>query len=535
MNARASINKVLFGFEKKRNNKRRKASIISPHLGTKKCHQSFAARVAVPADSTSLNLEPHAMVPLPIDWFHAAMMVFMTVTLIAPIRLLASFTIMIITSTIAFVANHSLKKPNQHPTARERILQALILVGIRLQLFFMGVHYIHIDRKGKRVSKLLVSNHITAMDSFILAWVEHTRCVICDEFFSKPFVGTILRALQFLDASETVCKLGGDPDNGRDIIKEALNSGHPDPILVFPQGTTARQDVITEFQDYSFSIPNQYITPVVLKFYDRLCPFLPWLHHNHWMHCFFLCCNFDNSLTVVFGEPVRPLGAVKSFKEKVQGQMAMLLNGSVTRHGYPDSVLLKEVVEKKHQINNLDQVIVKDWLDNFHLSNEDISNALNDFKHIDRDKSGSIDYLEFCKHFKVDENKLKTLQLFRCLDDSQSLTIEFHEFLTAFAISRKSNSSMARYLFKVCDTNGEGRIGLENFKQVFCNPEDTKVREFAEEFFSKLENSADKLEERQWMEKIKILGLEGFVGQGIQKYIFQQNHRGDGIDLQTEH
>ena len=187
------------------------------------------------------------------------------------------------------------------------------------------------------------------------------------------------------------------------------------------------------------------------------------------MHCFFLCCNFDNSLTVVFGEPVRPLGAVKSFKEKVQGQMAMLLNGSVTRHGYPDSVLLKEVVEKKHQvifinfnskpffkfceINNLDQVIVKDWLDNFHLSNEDISNALNDFKHIDRDKSGSIDYLEFCKHFKVDENKLKTLQLFRCLDDSQSLTIEFHEFLTAFAISRKSNSSMARYLFKVSAIN----------------------------------------------------------------------------------
>eukprot|EP00493_Phyllostaurus_siculus_P027457 UN27804 len=49
----------------------------------------------------------------------------------------------------------------------------------------MGVHYIHIDRKGKRVSKLLVSNHITAMDSFILAWVEHTRCVICDEFFQS--------------------------------------------------------------------------------------------------------------------------------------------------------------------------------------------------------------------------------------------------------------------------------------------------------------------------------------------------------------
>lgn len=516
------IHKALYGFEKDSFNRRHNLTIGSTH-GTNKCLKSLAARAAVPVDSTSLHLEPHAMVPLPLNWFHALKIFLMTITLIAPIRLLLSFITMLITSAISFLIQYTLKKPNQYPTARERILQALIHVGVRLQLFFMGVHYIHIDKKGKQISKLLVSNHVTIMDPFILAWVEHTRSVICDELFSKPFVGTILRALQFLDPAERICNLG-DSDVGRKIIKEALNSGHPDPILVFPQGTTSRQDVITDFQDYSFSIPNQYITPVVLKFYDRLCPFLPWLHHNFLVHCFFLCCNLDNSLKVIFGEPMRPLGSIKCFKEKVQVQMAMLLNGSITKHGYRDSLLLKEVVKNNHQIESLDQVIVKDWCDNFHLSNDDISLALCTFKQIDRDKNGYIDYIEFCDHFNIDKNKLKTLQFFRCLDEGQSLTIEFHEFLTAFAISRKSNSSMGRYLFKICDTNGEGRVGLENFEFVFCNPEDVRVREFAKDFFSKLEDCETKIEERQWLQKIEALGLEEFVGQKIQKYIFHQDY-----------
>jgi len=322
--------------------------------------------------------------------------------------------------------------------------------------------------------------------------------------------------------SSRICKFGGDPDHGRDMIKDALHSGHPDPVLVFPQGTTSRQDIITEFQDYTFSIPNQYITPVVLKFYNRSSPFTPWLHHNHWLHCYFLCCNIDNSLNVVFGEPVRPSGCVRNFKEKVQGQMAMLLHGSITRHGYPDSLLLSEVIKSHIQVNNLDKVIVRDWLDNFHLTNEDILKALRQFASIDLDGSGAVDYSEFCAYFRINPKKLKTLQLFRCLDESGSLTIEFYEFLTAYAISRKSSSQMASYMFHVCDTNGEGKIGLQNFFQVFCNPEDASVHEFAVQFFKQL-RPEEKLDEREWLRRIKQSGLEATVGVGIQN-IFQQNH-----------
>lgn len=522
MDPRASLYKVLTGFEKAQKRKSKVKTFVLSSLELKKGTKSFAARVAVPESESSLSIEPHALVQLPITWTYTAIICLMTVFLIAPLRLLLSAITMIITSCIALLTKRTLNKPHQVPSTKERILQALILVGIRLQLFFMGVHYIHVDRKGKQVSKLLVSNHVTAMDAFILAWVEHTRCVMDADFFSKPFIGTVLRALQFLDMSGRICKHGGDPDHGRNMIKEALNSGHPDPVLVFPQGTTSRQDVITEFQDYTFSIPNQYITPVVLKFYNRSSPFVPWLHHNHWLHCFFLCCNIDNSLSVVFGEPVRPLGCVKNFKEKVQGQMAMLLNGSVTRHGYPDSVLLGEVIRSNIQVNNLDEVIVKDWIQDFHLSNKDILQALMQFADMDKDGSGYVDYMEFCEYFRMDPQKLKTLQLFRCLDDSQSLTIEFHEFLTAYAISRKASSRMARYLFQVCDTNGDGKIGLENFFQVFCNEEDDTVREFATQFFSKLRRG-EKLDLRSWLSKIKALGLESTVGMSIQN-IFRQNH-----------
>lgn len=480
---------------------------------------AYTARVALPPSQTSLSIEPHALLPLPFTWFYSGLVWFMTLSLIAPLRLAASLCVLFLTSMIAALCKREFKGSHHVPTPRERLLQSLVLVGIRIQLFFMGVHFIRVERKGKTLSKLMVANHVSVMDSFILAWVEHTRSVIDADSMKQPFVGMVMQCLQFLDMSDHICKMGGDPEHGRDIIKEALQSKNQDPILVFPQGTTSRQDVITAFQAYPFSIPKEYITPVVIKFYNRTSPLTPWLHHNPWYHLYLLCCNIDNSVKITFAEPVRPLGCGKDFKEKIRGQMAMLLNASVTGHSYSDSRLLEQVIKSHIQVNSLENVLVNDWLRHFHLNISDIFTALHEFTQIDCDESGYIDYGEFCKYFRVDPAKLKTLQLFRSLDDSQSLSIEFDEFLTAFAMARKSSALMVPLLFKICDINGNGEIGEDDFKMVFCNEDDFNVREFAANFFT----GSEKLCMTEWAEKVKQKSSEPAVEFAIQN-IFRQNY-----------
>merc|ERR1712150_32262 len=179
----------------------------------------------------------------------------------------------------------------------------------------------------------------------------------------------------------------------------------------------------------------------------------------------------------------------------------------------------EQVVKSKIHVNSLENVLVNDWLKHFHLNIGDIFTALHEFSQIDCDGSGYIDYAEFCDYFRVDPVKLKTLQLFRSLDASQSLGIEFDEFLTAFAMSRKSSSLMTPLLFQICDFNGNGEIGISNFNIVFCNEEDGSVRDFAKSFFS----GTEKLCLTEYTERVKHKCAEPAIEFAIQN-IFRQNH-----------
>lgn len=489
-----------------------------------KNRKSYMARVAVSKSTTSLRMESHPLITLPITWGYTILFSVMTITLIAPLRLVASAFCLMVTSVIAYLAKPKEKVIGRVPSAQERILQSLVLVGIRLQLFCMGVHHINVIRKGSQISKLIVSNHVTCMDSFILAWVEHSRAIFSANFFKFPFVGTIISALDFIP--DKLSK-AADYETLRGIVKEVLVGGHPDSVLVFPQECTSRQDVLTDFADWPFTFPNQYVTPVVLRFYNRRSPFTPWLTHNPWVHTYLLCCNLDNSLSVIFGEPVRPTGQAKHFKNKIQSQMCMLLSASPAPHGVNDGNLLKKVIHNHITVKNLDRVVVKHWKEMYHLGLDDIFKALEQFHKMDTDGGGSIDYTEFCDYFKLDRRRLKSFQLFRALNESGTMDLEFNEFLTAFAVSRKSCQKMTELLFQICDINGESEIGLENFITVFCNEEDQQVRDFATEFFRQIQSEEGgqkiRLTLKEWEERVKRYSQATAVESVVQN-IFQQNH-----------
>lgn len=80
------------------------------------------------------------------------------------------------------------------------------------------------------------------------------------------------------------------------------------------------------------------------------------------------------------------------------------------------------------------------------------------FQDIDKDKSGAIDFHEFCLALDMDDNAL-TRQMFRVFDMDDSGTIEVKEFIVVLSrYTTASKTEKIKFAFMMFDENGSGLL-----------------------------------------------------------------------------
>ncbi len=106
---------------------------------------------------------------------------------------------------------------------------------------------------------VMVANHPSLIDVVLLLSTYPTLyCVVKGSVMRSPFVGTMLRYCDHIDAGD------GDPASGANVVQgaiERLRSG--DPVLIFPEGTRSPENGLGPFKKGAFAIAQAANVPVI--------------------------------------------------------------------------------------------------------------------------------------------------------------------------------------------------------------------------------------------------------------------------------
>lgn len=187
--------------------------------------------------------------PPPVGRWERARMVLMTVSLVAPLRLL------LIALLLLLVFPASLCGTKWYLQLSRPIYRAI--------LFVAGFHFIGYERhrgdeedaglyqrgphKAKRRPPVVVANHVSVFDGLLMQWHSPSSVVAKAEVFGNCFLGRILRASRSIPVDR-------DTREGRAAAVQAIRDRDEDdpPLLVFPEGTTSRPHYLLPFKRGAF-------------------------------------------------------------------------------------------------------------------------------------------------------------------------------------------------------------------------------------------------------------------------------------------
>lgn len=116
------------------------------------------------------------------------------------------------------------------------------LVGLALFRMFYRVKVMHADRIPKEGGVLLVANHVSYVDAFILSCASprKIRFLMFDGYFKHPWIGRFVRLFDTVPISRTRAK------QALEVAAQAVKDGHL--VCVFPEGQLTRTGCMNEFK-----------------------------------------------------------------------------------------------------------------------------------------------------------------------------------------------------------------------------------------------------------------------------------------------
>lgn len=173
------------------------------------------------------------------------------------------------------------------------------------------VHRLHPERIPREGGALLISNHVSYIDAFLLtvACPRPVRFVMVDHFLKVRAFGWFLRLFDVIPIS---------PTRAKDAIRttaEALRQG--DLVCIFPEGQLTRTGMLNELKKGFELIARQAQCPVVPVYMDSVWGSI--FSFDRFRYFFKLPRRLPYPVTVNFGSPV-PAGKIDSASARLHIQ-----------------------------------------------------------------------------------------------------------------------------------------------------------------------------------------------------------------------
>jgi 1-acyl-sn-glycerol-3-phosphate acyltransferase len=240
---------------------------------------------------------PNPALPLiHLTLYERAKIFLFTVTLIAPIRFLAIWILLLIGWGLAKLGSVGIKPGiySPPPTLMNTSIKYLLRFGIRWIMYIAGFYYVFVEGKADPRAKVLISTHSSLWDSLWMIFYLGTTQGAKIELFSLPIMGDFLRALLSLPIDRK--SVDGRRIAIGEILLRAADPHYP-PLLLFPTGCCSNTRQLMLYKRGAFQ-PLCPIQPVGIsypcRFYDmKLSPSSLWDLYRS-------VCQFTNHMAVTF-------------------------------------------------------------------------------------------------------------------------------------------------------------------------------------------------------------------------------------------
>jgi len=232
----------------------------------------------------------------------------------------------------------------------------------RLWLLALGFWWVRVE--GHRpccpsaiagdAAKVIVANHTTFIDVLVFVWLQMPSFLAKIGVFQVPLIGTVGRVNRMIGVERS-------SSTTRATTKEKVLAHIADqeapPLLIFPEGTTTRNDSLIMFKAGGAFAAGVPVQPVALLYGQRcgsgfdLCN-TPSTPTGMWI--LQLLCAPYHCLTVRYLQPVKPtqefIDDPNAFAQNVQAKLAASLGPSVnvTQQSYEEFFLYKYGCEELH-------------------------------------------------------------------------------------------------------------------------------------------------------------------------------------------
>eukprot|EP00755_Sulcionema_specki_P005583 Sspe_Gene.33140::Locus_16209_Transcript_1_1_Confidence_1.000_Length_1528::g.33140::m.33140 len=347
---------------------------------------SIAVDVADPSGRSAVN--PYVNKSSPPTPYNLFQLVVPGLVLL-PVRVVLTAVILIFTWLFATLSIAGLSEENrQKPlVAWRRGLLRVAQVFIRLHLLVFGVWWIRTSGSypGRGTAPVLVANHTTWLDGFVIAWLQWGHPVSRIENLRIPVLGYLFHAAQCIFVDRR------DPASRKKVMEamqqRAREDGWHSPLIVFPEGTCVNQEALISFRPGAFAV-SVPVQPVAIKYGCKRFD-VSWVYGTSPLTWVVMLTQWSIPVSVDFLDvmyPVEGEGAMR-FGERVRGSMQAALGCAVTQHNHLDLKLQQTAVRLRPPLPPKDCAVEMGLLD---VPYEAVERLLYLFHHL-RDGSRTVD------------------------------------------------------------------------------------------------------------------------------------------------
>ena len=198
-------------------------------------------------------------------WYHRAYQIVCFIVFLGPIRVIGAALTFIIWGSIFAVTRALAEMFGYPPEVTDPFNWAIGQFGVRLLVFWLGIIWINVEGELKPDTRVILANHMSAIDPFAVISKFRVTTLLKKEFGRI----TLLRSMTgvtrpiYVDRSQAC----GQTDR----IRQRAQDHSAYPLLIFPEGTICRGDIMLKFHKGGF-IAGEKVQAICVRFYT---PFLP--------------------------------------------------------------------------------------------------------------------------------------------------------------------------------------------------------------------------------------------------------------------